>query len=375
MRSPMSALTTSIDRPSGRARRAAIEFGLACREAAREHRLYMAIILVYAIAGLATGVITGISELVNIRFYAGPFVLLIFVFSFVFVLGHTVWTAAVVRPKDSLFVAIGRDLRTRILTRQRIAGFLAACVLAPLFFSTFGSFKRLIPRLNPFSWDPAFVELDRWLHLGEHPWRLLQPVLGEPLVTSALSFTYNLWFFVLSFTFIWQALSSKRARLRMQFLIAFLLTWVVLGTVLATVFSSAGPVYFGAVTGRADPFAPLMTYLYGVQEVYPVWALDVQERLWATYQAGGIDLGSGISAMPSLHVGTSVLFALLGWRINRWAGIAYTVFAGLIMIGSVHLAWHYAIDGYVSLIALPPIWWLAGIIARRSTSGVQPAAA
>ena len=371
----MSAVTSSLDRPTETARRTAAEFGLACRAAIGEHRYYLAIILIYPLACLAVGQITGNSEVISISFYAAAFILLITAFSIAFVLGHAVWIATVVRPTDSLFLAIGKDLKTRILTKRRIAGFLAACALAPLFFSTFGSFKRMIPRLNPFSWDQAFMEWDRWLHLGEHPWRLLQPVLGEPIVTSAFSFTYNLWFFVLFFTFIWQAMSCKRAQLRMQFLIAFLLTWVVLGTVLATVFSSAGPVYFGAVTGRTDPFAPLMTYLYGVQEIYPVWALDVQQRLWATYQTGGVDLGSGISAMPSLHVGTSVLFALLGWRIHRWAGIAYSVFAGLIMIGSVHLAWHYAIDGYVSLIMMPAIWWLSGIIARRSTDTVPTTAA
>ena len=32
----------------------------------------------------ATGLIAGVSEVVNVRFYAGAFVLLIFIFSFVF---------------------------------------------------------------------------------------------------------------------------------------------------------------------------------------------------------------------------------------------------------------------------------------------------
>jgi hypothetical protein len=369
----MSVVSTSIDRSTGGLRRSAIEFAAACREAVRDHDVYLAIILIYPLICLAVGWIAETSEVIRISFYAGAFTVLITAFSIAFVLGHAIWTATIVRPSDSLFVAIGRDLKTRILTKKRIAGFLVACALAPLFFSTFGSFKRMTPLLNPFHWDPTFMAWDRWLHLGEHPWRLLHPVLGTPLVTTAVSFAYNLWFFVLFFTFIWQAMSCKRPTLRMQFLLGFLLTWIVLGTVLATFLSSAGPVYYGRITGLADPYAPLMSYLYTVNESLPVWALDVQERLWATYQAGGVDLGSGISAMPSLHIGTSVLFALLGWRINRWAGIAYTAFAALIMIGSVHLGWHYALDGYVSLLAMLPIWWLAGVIARRATREPVPA--
>jgi len=361
----MGAITATLDRSAGGARRGLNAFGRACLAAARSHRLYLAIIVLYALACVATGRIAGASEVVAIRAYAGPFLILIAVFAVAFALGHALWTAVAVRPKGSLIGAIGRDLRARILTAPRIAGFLVASALAPLFFSTFGSFKRLIPVLEPFAWDPAFASLDRWLHGGVDPWRLLQPVLGTPAVTSAVSFAYNLWFFVLFFTFIWQVMSLKRPQLRMQFLLAFLLCWIVLGTVLATVLSSAGPVYYGRITGLADPFAPLMHYLYAVHEQAPVWALSVQERLWTTYQAGGIDFGSGISAMPSLHVATSTLFALLGWRVNRLAGIAYTAFAVVILVGSVHLGWHYAIDGYLAAVLVAALWYGTGWALRR----------
>ena len=128
--------------------------------------------------------------------------------------------------------------------------------------------------------------------------------------------------------------------------------------------SSAGPVYYGRVTGLADPYAPLMDYLHAVAGQYPVWALKVQDSLWATYQAGGTDFGSGISAMPSLHVATSVLFVLVAWRTNRLLGIGFAIFALLIQVGSVHLAWHYAIDGYLSAALMIPIWLVAGRLAR-----------
>lgn len=355
----MGAITTTAGRAPA-ARAVAAAFGRALVATLRAHKLYLGIVLAYSLACVAAAAAAGALKVVSMSFYAAPLVLLIALFLGATVIGHAVWMAVAVRPEGSLFAAIGRDLRTRFLGADRIAGFLAAVVLAPLFFSTFGSFKRMIPLLNPFSWDPAFMAWDKWLHGGEHVWRLMQPLLGAPLVTSAVSFTYNLWFFVLILTFIWQAFSRRDPALRMQFFLAFLLAWIMIGTVAATVFSSAGPVYYGRVTGLADPYAPLMAYLAAAGEHYPVWSLAVQDMLWESYQAGGRMLGSGISAMPSMHVAMAVLMALLGWRTSRAFGIAYTAFAVLIQIGSVHLGWHYAIDGYLAAAMMIAVWWGVG---------------
>ena len=74
--------------------------------------------------------------------------------------------------------------------------------------------------------------------------------------------------------------------------------------------------------------------------------LEIQEMLWRVYQSHGIAVGSGISAMPSLHVAIAMSVVLLARKIDRRLAIASTIFTVLIMIGSVHLGWHYAIDGY-----------------------------
>jgi hypothetical protein len=36
----------------------------------------------------------------------------------------------------------------------------------------------------------------------------------------------------------------------------------------------------------------------------------------------------------------------------------------LVLIGSVHLGWHYAVDGYVAIAAVTGFWWIAGRIIR-----------
>ena len=93
--------------------------------------------------------------------------------------------------------------------------------------------------------------------------------------------------------------------------------------------------------------------------------------LWDAYGAGhGVRLGSGISAMPSMHVASSVLFFLLARRVGRAAGWAFGIFALLIFVGSVHLAWHYALDGYVGAAGALLLWRAVGWALSRPRRGV-----
>jgi hypothetical protein len=148
----------------------------------------------------------------------------------------------------------------------------------------------------------------------------------------------------------------------MQFLLAFALSWFLAGNVLAVVFSSAGPCYYGFLFSP-DPYAAQMEYLRQVHSERSLSAILLQDRLWESYVATrGTNIG--ISAMPSMHVEIAVLMAIVAWHTRRWLGIAYTVFAGLVVIGSVHLAWHYAVDS-VGAIALAVLFWaVAGVFVR-----------
>lgn len=69
--------------------------------------------------------------------------------------------------------------------------------------------------------------------------------------------------------------------------------------------------------------------------------------------------------MPSMHVATAVLFIFGGFGIHRVLGWAMVVYGSIILVGSVHLAWHYAVDGYVSIAITVFFLWLAGILARK----------
>ena len=77
---------------------------------------------------------------------------------------------------------------------------------------------------------------------------------------------------------------------------------------------------------------------------------DKDRSMASTFGVAGILVGAG-------------LFALAAWRLNRIAGILASIFAGVIFIGSVHLGWHYAVDGYVGFALALAVWWASKPLA------------
>lgn len=277
--------------------------------------------------------------------------------------GYALYVMLFIRPR-LLLRHLGHQLRG-YLSRERVLFALPAMLLLSVFAGSFTELKAAVPLIQPFALDRRLAELDLALHGGVAPWVWLQAWFGHPLLTAALNLTYHLWFFIMFALMYWLVFSSERAALRMQFLFSFVLSWALLGNVLAVLMSSAGPCYYGYVLDGPNPYAGLMQYLYRADRELPLLALRVQELLWQDYRDGSSLSGMAISAMPSMHVASSVLMALAGWRLNRAAGAALTLFALLIMAGSVHLGWHYAVDGYVGAIGAVLLWHLTGWLQRK----------
>ncbi|MCE3262180.1 MAG: hypothetical protein K0R43_1259 [Pseudoduganella sp.] len=278
--------------------------------------------------------------------------------------GYTIYVMLFKRP--ARLVRYLRQHLAAYLSLERLLFAAPVLAMIPLFAASFTVVKAAVPMFQPFAWDARLAAADAWLHFGRQPWEWLQPLFGSPLMTAIVNYNYHLWFFIMLATVYWLAFNMERRVLRMQFMLSFVLSWVVLGNVLALFFSSVGPCYYGHVVAGADPFAAQMALLREADQRIPVLALQVQDMLWSDYSANAGTNALSIAAMPSMHVATAVLLALLGWRLNRAAGIALTVFAALVMVGSVHLAWHYALDGYVGGLGAWIIWRACGRIAQRS---------
>lgn len=278
---------------------------------------------------------------------------------------HATYIIVVIRPRRPLRLFV-EHLRDRFFTVERIAFAVPVLILIPLFGGAFTVMKASIPSINPFSWDPFFYQLDRTIHLGFSPWELIQPIVGHPFISWAINWFYNLWFFVLSYVWVWQAFSLKNPALRLRFFYTLLLTWILFGVIAATIFSSAGPCFYGRVVPGPSPYADLMRYLFEADKQLPIWALDGQAYLWDNFTFREMKLASGISAMPSMHIAMSFLFFLVGRAAAPWIGRIFLFYLVVMLIGSVHLGWHYAVDGYVSIIGVCLIWWIAGKLARQA---------
>jgi hypothetical protein len=221
------------------------------------------------------------------------------------------------------------------------------------------SFKINIANFAPYSWDLFFAETDRLLFLGIDPWVLTHRIFEGLEATLFLDNLYLIWFLVLYLCAFSIALLPMRHPTRLTFLLAYGLNWIVGGVFLAIALPAVGPVYMEWITG--DPtFVPLMELLYQYSSVTEIRALGIQETLWDGFTTPNVD-PLGISAFPSLHVEMAATCACLGFAVNRALGWLLTVFTAGILVGSVHLGWHYAIDG-IAGIALAVLFW--GISAR-----------
>lgn len=329
----------------------------------RDRPVFLLIALTLVGGALASALI-GQEPRFSILVYPRVAVLLATVLGGLWFLLYALYVMLVVRPAYPI-----RHVTRHIVGALRAVGVLRLMVLVvafTFFLSAISSLKSLIPAFNPYHWDPFLAQLDASLYGGIEPWRWLQPLLGHPAVTRAINIAYNLWFFIMLGVLFWQLVDVRRPRRREQFLVMFILIWIVNGTLLATLLSSVGPCFYGRLLpGEADPYAALMAYLHQANAQTAIWAVSTQDDLWALYQGSTLGIGSGISAMPSMHVSMAWLLFLFARRVHRIAGWLMLGYALIILVGSVHLGWHYSVDGYVSIITTTLLWFAVGAWSRR----------
>lgn len=252
---------------------------------------------------------------------------------------------------------------------SRLDRLVVTALVAPLFFAAFTTAKTCIGRLVGFRWDRAFTEMDAAI-FGTDPWRISHALLG-PAPTWGLAFFYTYIFgFTLAYVQGFVAIYASRRTVG-TFFLAMFLTWFFGGVIGAYALSSAGPIF----AGLSDPalqarFAPLAASLHA--SMPGDWMVaPTQQYLAATINSSFAEKGGGISAMPSMHIASAMLYVMLA-RGTKWQWLAIP-FLALTWLGSVHFGYHYAIDGVVAIPIAVLCWYAAQAVypVERPASRIE----
>ena len=269
------------------------------------------------------------------------------------------------RERPSSPFVLAKDLLRDLGTPNIAAGATLYSALA-IFMGSFTTMKTLLPRLNDFWADPWLARIDSFIHFGQQPWRLLAPLLGHPPVTRTIEFVYGpVWMICVTLVPLYFCMTSRRPDHRRRFLLAFLLTWIVNGTIVAGLCMSGGPAFYGKLTHDDDLFGDLVRYL-ATEVDSPGSAAWQQRELWSIYRSASSGVGAGISAFPSLHVSMIILCCLGIWGLDKRAAAPLIAVAIVIVLGSIHLGWHYAIGDYSVVVLMIAIWRTSGLFADPS---------
>ena len=249
-----------------------------------------------------------------------------------------------------------RPTWTAIITGAALTGF-GASLFLPL--------KTAIPKEIPFWLDQPLALAERQL-FGTDPWRLLDQAIGWSSVP--VDHLYALWLPVQTLV-LFMAILEPPSAAKSRALTAYSLAWLLLGVAAATIFSSAGPLFYDRVFG-GDEFATLRETLAG----RGAWvALAESDKMWAAVGSSERSLVSGISAFPSMHVAISVWIYLTARTLAPRAAKFALIYSAVVWIASVQLGWHYAADGLAGAAGMIALWALAGrverLLSRAETDG------
>ena len=266
------------------------------------------------------------------------------------VYGFVRMALAGVRSPTAEMIRFVREERSRLLPIVLIVGLAGANMTAFLWV------KPLLNYLVPFTADPMLARADVLLFFGHDPWR----VLGWLDVAGAEFVYHKLWTIMMILTLIVVAQAPASPE-KSAVMTSYFVLWSLAGPLIHIALPAAGPLFYERM-GFGERFAGVTP---GAE------TRVMADYLWAVYSSGEFGAGSGISAMPSLHVTTAAWIAIAihvfarGWF---WPVAAFSVLLFLLSMG---LGWHYAWDGIVGAGAALVSYRVLLDIYRRRSAGVR----
>lgn len=328
------------------------------KEILREHIWLFLIAAIYCI--LALFILNVYHPEINIKFFSALMLLSrILSIALSFVLGVKANYILFVMPKEK------RSELFHNLLEQTGYTAIAAIALAPSFIF-FAYLKQTVLTSYPEILDEKLAAIDHFIHFGTDPWIIAHSSITYPILIFFIAFFYNKWIHVMYTFSAFQASYTSHKFERMQYLITFLLAWTLLGNLVAYFGASMGPCFFEKATDIPhENFSLLIEKLKNSNFIDVRAHISIQDALWDNFINKKHKLGYSISAMPSIHVAVSFLMYLSARTIGIKSRIISFMFFISTMIGSVMFGWHYAIDGYVSIIGIYIIWKTVGWALKK----------
>jgi hypothetical protein len=238
----------------------------------------------------------------------------------------------------------------------------AAVIAVALIVSScaFTTFKFEYTQRISFFADPALAALDHAIHFGD-PWQWARALLPGWLDYPLFVFYSAVWFMTVIGAVALAAFLPDRA-LRERYLASFTIGVMVLSSAVRVAGNSAGPIFYDRIHG-GDRFAGLMEALQSSPAGPAV--LDIGRYLHGSFTTDTTMPGTGIAAMPSLHVAIAFLNALFFAKLGRVAAVLGWSQFGAVLFGSVYFGWHYAFDGYVSIAVMLVLWRMFAEVGRE----------
>ena len=232
-------------------------------------------------------------------------------------------------------------------------------VILGLAMALHGWAKSMIPHVTGYWADPFLANLDYRL-LGTDAWSLVRSDLLEPVYAQV----YVSWFPI---TFGTMGVLAFSGRDHSRILTLYLAVLIIGGTIGQYALPSAGPIFYERM-GFGDRFNEL------IATNHPTYA-RFADYLWENYTAAGANLGTGISAMPSMHVSMAIWTVIAARAV--WAPLAIPagIYALLIWLASITSGWHYATDGLVGLLVVAACHHLVVRAPRRIETAPVPSSA
>lgn len=247
----------------------------------------------------------------------------------------------------------------RSVDRRRAVYVTSVILLAGLNMIAFMWVKPLLNYLVPFHADPFLADVDHAIFLGHDPWKLFA-WLNFPW--SGLIY-HQCWFALMILMLLVVTIAPPSPQ-KSAVMLSYFMLWSVVGPVVHTLMPAAGPIFYSRMGygPRFDGLAP------GPETQW------VADYLWSIYSSQSFGAGSGISAMPSMHVTITVWMVIAVWMFARQFILPALAAASVIFFLSISLGWHYAIDGLIGAVAAIAcfILALAFFRSRPHHSGKAP---